>query len=72
MVAPTPAQLRAARALLGWRQADLARHSGISDITVKNVERGATDPRVTTMDALQSALERAGIEFLENGVVDKR
>jgi len=68
---PSPTQIKAARALLAWRQSDLAEHSGISEITIKNVERGATDPRVTTMAAIQSAFENAGIEFLENGVVSR-
>lgn len=59
---------RAARAWLGWTQDDLAEHSGVSKVTVRNIERGVTDPRVTTMGALQKAFEDAGIEFLENGV----
>jgi transcriptional regulator with XRE-family HTH domain len=61
----TPAQIRAARALLGWRQLDLARASGISEISIKNIERGATDPRRSTLLAIQTALERAGVEFID-------
>ena len=67
-IMPTPQQIKAARALLGWRQADLAQHSGVPEVTVKNVERGAHSPRVTTMKAIRKAFERAGIEFSENGV----
>lgn len=63
----TPAQIRAARALVGWRQSDLARRSGISEISIKNIERGATDPRSSTLQAIQSAFLQAGIEFLEPG-----
>lgn len=63
----TPAQLRAARALLGWKQTDLARESGVSEVSIKNIERGATDPRVSTMQAIQDAFARADIEFLEPG-----
>ena len=63
----TPAQIRAARALIGWKQTDLARESGISEISVKNIERGATDPRVSTMQAIQDAFTRANIEFLDPG-----
>lgn len=61
----TPAQIRAGRALLGWKQTDLARESGVSEISVKNIERGATDPRVSTMQAIQDAFTRADIEFLD-------
>jgi predicted transcriptional regulator len=65
----TPAQIRAARALLSWRQADLARESGVSEIAVKNIERGATDPRLSTMNHLQQAFDRAGVVFLDTGDV---
>ncbi len=61
----TPAQIRAARALLGWRQADLARDAGISAIAVKNIERGATDPRTSTMNKIQQTFDRAGVMFLD-------
>ena len=64
----TPAQIKAARALLGWHQADLARAAGISLNVVNRVEREVVDPRVSTLRALQRALEEAGIEFIENGV----
>ena len=60
-----PPQIRAARALLGWKQTDLAKASGISEMSVKNIERGATDPRVSTLKALQEALEAAGVIFLD-------
>jgi predicted transcriptional regulator len=65
----TPAQIRAARALLGWKQVDLAEASGVSEISVKNIERGATDPRVSTVHALQLAFEKAGVVFLDPGDV---
>ena len=62
-------QLRAARALLGWSQTELAERAGMSLPTVKRVEteRG---PRVSeaTRHALQRALELGGVEFIdENG-----
>ena len=63
----TPAQIRAARALLGWKQADVAAHSGVSLMSIKNIERGATDPRSSTLRAIQSALESGGVIFLETG-----
>jgi predicted transcriptional regulator len=45
----TPAQIRAARALLGWKQTDLAKAADVSEISVKNIERGATDARGSTL-----------------------
>jgi transcriptional regulator with XRE-family HTH domain len=62
-------QLRAARALLGWSQTQLAEKAGLSLPTVKRVEieRG---PRVSDAArlALRVALESGGVEFIsENG-----
>ncbi len=64
----TSAQVRAARALLGWRQADLAAKSGVAEISIKNMERGATDARGSTLRKIEAALENAGIEFMVGGV----
>ena len=63
----TPAQIRAARALLGWKQTDLAAKSHVSEISIKNIERGATDPRTSTLSALQAAFDKAGVVFLDPG-----
>jgi transcriptional regulator with XRE-family HTH domain len=63
----TAAQIRAARALIGWKQTDLAAKSGVSEISIKNIERGHTDPRSSTLGALQAAFDKAGIVFLEAG-----
>ena len=61
----TPAQIRAARALLKWRQADLAEASGVSEIAIKNIERETTDPKATTLTAIQNAFHKAGVIFLD-------
>jgi predicted transcriptional regulator len=63
----TAGQIRAARALIGWTQTDLAKASGVSEISIKNIERGATDPRSSTLGALQQAFDKAGVMFLEVG-----
>jgi predicted transcriptional regulator len=63
----TPAQIRAARALIGWKQSDLAAASSISVISIKNIERGATDPRSSTLAAIQDAFTKAGVVFLDPG-----
>lgn len=68
----TPAQIRAARALIEWKQTDLAKAAGVSEMSVKNIERGTTDPRVSTLQAIQSALETAGIEFINGTGVKLR
>jgi transcriptional regulator with XRE-family HTH domain len=63
----TGAQIRAARALVGWKQSDLAEQSGVSEISIKNIERGATDPRSSTLQMIQDAFDRADVVFLEPG-----
>ncbi len=61
----TPEQIRAGRALLNWSQARLAEVSGVAAQSIKNIERGVTDPRLTTATAIKRALEAEGIEFLD-------
>lgn len=63
----TAAQIRAARAMLGWKQTDLAKAADISEMSVKKIEAGSVDPRVSTIAAIQSAFESAGIVFLDPG-----
>lgn len=63
----TPAQIRAARALLNWSQLELATASGVAIQSIKNIETGKTDPRLSTATALVHALEAAGIIFLADG-----
>jgi predicted transcriptional regulator len=65
----TPAQIRAARALIGWKQTDLATASGVSEISIKNIERGVTDARTSTMSSIQDAFLKAGVVFLDPGDV---
>ncbi|WP_210484805.1 helix-turn-helix transcriptional regulator [Microvirga antarctica] len=59
-------QVKAARALLGWSQADLAEASGISEPTIKRIEaaEGILGGRSGTADKIQAAFEHAGIVFL--------
>jgi len=57
-------QIKAARMMLGLKQTDLAKKAGISIATLNNIERGAqTDPKLSTVKAIQQALENEGIEF---------
>jgi predicted transcriptional regulator len=59
-----PHQIRAARALLGMSQVDLANRAGISATALVNIETGASDPKTSTLAAIIAALEAAGVEFI--------
>ena len=63
----TPAQLRAARALVGWSRDKLADASGVISNTVRNFENGASDPKQSTLLAWRRALSKAGVEFIDDG-----
>jgi DNA-binding transcriptional regulator YiaG len=63
--AVTPAQCRAARALLEWKQNELAEQSGVGIVTVHQFEAGATQPRRATLDVIRRAFERAGVVFID-------
>jgi len=63
-------QLKAARALLGWSQSDLARQSGVSEPTIARLESagGGLGGRPETGRKIRVALEKGGVEFIdENG-----
>ena len=55
-------QLSMARAAIGWGVRELAEKAGVTANTVTRIENGA-DAKQSTIDALQRALEAAGIEF---------
>jgi transcriptional regulator with XRE-family HTH domain len=61
-----PPQIRAARALLGWRQEDLSKASGVGAATVRRIERANSNATsyISTLARIQVALETAGIEFM--------
>jgi transcriptional regulator with XRE-family HTH domain len=58
-------QIKAARALLGWGQYDLAVKSGIAISTVRRLERssGSLCAHFETIAKIRSALEGAGVSF---------
>jgi DNA-binding XRE family transcriptional regulator len=63
-------QLKAARTLIGWSQEELASAADVSLPTIKRLEsvEGWLGGRQTTGQKICSALEKAGIEFIdENG-----
>ena len=61
----TPAQLRAARGLVGWSRPQLAMQSGVSLSTVKDFEDGRRTPYATSLAVMITALEAAGVVFVE-------
>ena len=64
----SPEQCRAARGLLGWSQTELSEASKTATKTIADFERGAREPYPRTLEDVQSALEKAGVEFIaENG-----
>lgn len=59
---------KAARGLVGWSANELAAESGISPDTVRSFESGRTkNLSAANQDAVQKALEKAGVQFMENG-----
>jgi DNA-binding Xre family transcriptional regulator len=62
----TTSQIRAARALIRWSANDLSNKAGIGISTIKRLEvmNGVPDINISTMVAIQVALEAAGIEFI--------
>jgi transcriptional regulator with XRE-family HTH domain len=66
----TSEQIRAARALLRLDQGDLARRARTSVATIRRLEAAGGTGRVgeDTVSAVQAELEKAGAEFIEDGV----
>jgi predicted transcriptional regulator len=59
-----PDQIRAARALLNWGQQKLADKAKLSRTAIHNIEGNLSDPKASTLRAIQRALEAAGVVFL--------
>jgi transcriptional regulator with XRE-family HTH domain len=61
-----PLQIRAARALLGWNQEELACAASIGVATLRRLETSDTKLRgsAEVIWKIQVALEKAGVEFI--------
>jgi transcriptional regulator with XRE-family HTH domain len=70
----TAAQLRAARALVGMDQKDLAAASGLSLPTIQRMEAsdGVIRGNVDSLMKLISALDAAGVELINEGAVSEK
>jgi len=60
----SPEQVRAARGWLGWSQKDLAEKAHVGLSTLKDFENGNRRPIQNNLQAIQGALEGAGVRFL--------
>lgn len=62
-------QVKAARALVGMTQDELATRAGLSTQTIKRMEAmGTARSSAGNVEAVQRALEAAGVQFIpENG-----
>jgi transcriptional regulator with XRE-family HTH domain len=64
-MALTSAQVRMARAALSWTVRELAEVANIHRNTITNIETGRYQGDPETLAAIEAALKRAGIEFIE-------
>jgi transcriptional regulator with XRE-family HTH domain len=64
----SPNQVKAARGLLGWSLDQLIAASGVPKRTAIRFENSEGTPHRSTTAAIRTALEAAGVEFIdENG-----
>jgi len=70
----TAAQLRAARALVGMDQRELATASGLSLPTIQRMEasEGVIRGNVDSLMKLIAALEAAGVELINEGAMSEK
>ena len=71
MTIMTPAQCRAARALLNWRSVDLEERSGVNKSTISAFET-ETGGRPGKIGKMQEAFDREGIVFLDDDGVKRK
>ena len=60
-------QIKAARVMLGWNQTTLAKKAKVSVVSVQVFEQGRKDTRISTLNKITTAFEKAGIIFLSEG-----
>ena len=63
------AEVRAARAVLGWSQTELARRTAVTQRAIYCIEQNIVQPRMQTEERIIEAFTNAGLRFerLSNG-----
>ncbi len=69
---PSIEQIRAARALLGWSQHDLAEKAGLSQTGIARIENGTNKPNSKTIEKITGSFDAADVEFIDTSGVRKR
>ncbi len=69
---PTPEDIRAARAWLGWTQSDLGDRVGLSSIAIANIEKKKFNPTAANLQKIQEVFFESDIEFINGGGFKKR
>jgi transcriptional regulator with XRE-family HTH domain len=64
-------RLRKLRTSRGWSQDKLARHSGVTSMTVQRTELGQTTPQLPTIEKLAAALGVAVQALLSDDACDE-
>ncbi|WWT34608.1 helix-turn-helix transcriptional regulator [Pelagibacterium nitratireducens] len=65
----TAEQVRAARALVGWSQDELANRAGVTRRTIAAFESGEKVPHRSTMCRILSVFEDSRVSFINSGEV---
>lgn len=68
----SPAQIRAARAMKNWNQAELAKRTNLAAPTITNIELEKQKPGQKTLNKIRTIFEESGIEFIDNDGVRKK
>jgi transcriptional regulator with XRE-family HTH domain len=59
------AKVRMARAVLGWSQSEFGVRVGLTQRAIHKLEQGETEPRRTTVRAIEQVWTHEGLEFEE-------
>jgi predicted transcriptional regulator len=57
------AKVRAARAVLGWKQSELGKHADLTQKSIHRIEQGTDDLRRSTVIIVEQVLKAEGVEF---------
>lgn len=61
----TGERIRKLRRAQGWRQIDLAEHSGVHEVHISDLERGTREPGLRTLAKIAAALNTSLSEILK-------